>query len=1472
MEDLRNFHWGLNTRFTLEIGLTNPTGKIMKKQRGAKFDPNTQYYLKVGDEYQPLIPCTQAMFKKYHDLNLLYVEIEQNPYGEPIIWFSQGVYICTSFNSTINANSYSVSVSGKDKMCQLNGEMGGNLTASIDFGQIETIETSYIPIELTAETYKYNTYYIKQISSDQTENYTLSSHPFSSTLIYYEKQEMMIKEKIPIAQIIKNLLTVYAEELETNIIIRDLEEAGVELLQYRGDEPMYMFYDIYGQTVVNQIVGKSANQLKFSLWENNSIKYTCADIPIYENLIEQTKEIPTYISYGNPAKKCSVIKLEKGQAAGYRLTQLVYAGDLIANQGETITSVLDKIKNMLGDFEYFYDEEGRFIFQRKRTYANVSWNNITEDGLGEQYVEDAAYTSAVAFSFEDADLITAVTNSPQLGNIKNDFAIWGKRESASGADIPILYRYAIDTKPTHYSTISIPEGTIDKYGEKVPVAPSITYDTTGNNYIPITKNVIYQEYKEIEKPDINDYKVGVYYILEDKPYEKIIYNREEGIVPVSGISFVPTLKGSLKYRAEYYSPYNEKGELLINKITDKNVRFINLDEISRSLAIQNKVYDYDKLQYYSSGETPWIKKVTEPIGEDIWFEEGSLLYDYYYGEENHQLIPVSKFYNFVNSGRFNVFEIEETEAPILKIVTYDTETKEEVLVYETSDNYLEILQQYADYGYDNTTQQNWFFKRQYDTEWTPVKNEKHLTQLLKTKQNYLKFPYSLKLWEKGLKTEGTLIKSNEEYRKAIQEGKRIGRRGITLDDEYYYWNDDKQKFELVDTEEYYRWDDVIYKYGKDFYVKDAQTIVYDWREIIYRMADDYFKYYDRLPDFSERLKKYNPQYITGKTGYEKYYTDIYGFWRQLYNPDLERVEYSGTSTMEFRDEFNPSDDFYYLDETTGKYVLWDDAVNTRSLEVILGNKGKKTPIFMLDNKVLTSPEDVEISAIGVKNDEGKIVPIIFHKTIQNFAAADHSEITIQNPNKEDPEWANKLGLIGSRNTLLENSEFIECKVPDEVEAKETRKVTLNFFTQEDLEKAEKNIATIEKKEGMVQTVQSQGWSKDWKIIEPAKKETGEIIKTDFPSWILIENASAVNPDETIVEKWDSSAYVNTIAKERREFAVTFVGMSPEDERFIYKGDLKGINDLNLGVKENLIWLLGFQVRYNSIQIYYRDSSSSSWIPVKVENAITSVPENQIQSVDSYGYNWNWAYAAISSQALPDSSLSDTEKQLKINSLIDNAATNTNVIIAGTGNDISIETFNRLVTMKRLGFIEIYYKEPIVINNEIVTEDATSSIPASYYTRAYLNPKYEANKNLNKYLRFTNQDEYNKYEGDVYKVSILYDDFNQTYEANEYNYTVMRAFTPVHVNVAIDDIPDWSNLQKNKWVQVVEKNGWKEYDFIETAKDYEKAIEDNNLYLISDADEDQPLLNLTKWTYETETHSEDFIYKMSYQFYPNKDFC
>ena len=76
---------------------------------------------------------------------------------------------------------------------------------------------------------------------------------------------------------------------------------------------------------------------------------------VYSPLVEVINDL-------NEIEKYHIAKIEMGQTAGYKRTELVYDGDLIANVGESIVSVLDKIKNMLTEFEYFYNLEGQFVF------------------------------------------------------------------------------------------------------------------------------------------------------------------------------------------------------------------------------------------------------------------------------------------------------------------------------------------------------------------------------------------------------------------------------------------------------------------------------------------------------------------------------------------------------------------------------------------------------------------------------------------------------------------------------------------------------------------------------------------------------------------------------------------------------------------------------------------------------------------------------------------------------------------------------------------------------------------------------------------------------------------------------------------------------------------------------------------------------------------------------------------------------
>jgi hypothetical protein len=109
----------------------------------------------------------------------------------------------TSFSQTRNSSGNTVSIQGKDKMCLLDGTVGGKLFADHDFGKLEIIDT-------------------------QTADQMGESH-YDYILIY---------------DIIRNLAHTYALEPYENIIIHDLDDIAVELLEYRlKDKKMYI-YDV----------------------------------------------------------------------------------------------------------------------------------------------------------------------------------------------------------------------------------------------------------------------------------------------------------------------------------------------------------------------------------------------------------------------------------------------------------------------------------------------------------------------------------------------------------------------------------------------------------------------------------------------------------------------------------------------------------------------------------------------------------------------------------------------------------------------------------------------------------------------------------------------------------------------------------------------------------------------------------------------------------------------------------------------------------------------------------------------------------------------------------------------------------------------------------------------------------------------------------------------------------------------------
>lgn len=363
--DLNNFIWTLNTKYKLEIGLYN--------------------------------------------------FIDQTKYPE-ILWFPQGVYVITNFSSSISTSSVSISISGKDKMVLLNGEVSGHFGQSTILDSIE---------ELNKETQTY------------------------------------IKRKYEIKNIIKDMVYTLGNERLENIYINDLDEYGLKMLNYIGQSDLYIKQRVDSNTwlpieldyqiqteleaglEVNEewVVGQSPLNLGFEAYNGNiTINFSTfnTNTELESQPLFKTGEEDYFLLY----------KLSYGDIAGYEATPIVFNDDLIAQPGETITAMLDKINSMFGNsYEYFYDLNGKFIFQKKKTYLDTSWTPVSFYVDGDAVVMKDNGEEFI-FEFLDNELVNSISINPGVDKVKNDFIVYGETENKH----PIHLRYAIDKKPVKYTS------------------------------------------------------------------------------------------------------------------------------------------------------------------------------------------------------------------------------------------------------------------------------------------------------------------------------------------------------------------------------------------------------------------------------------------------------------------------------------------------------------------------------------------------------------------------------------------------------------------------------------------------------------------------------------------------------------------------------------------------------------------------------------------------------------------------------------------------------------------------------------------------------------------------------------------------------------------------------------------------------------------------------------------------------------
>ena len=481
--NINNVYWGLTTKVKIEIGLQN------------------------------------NIDKKYDD----------------IIWFKQGVFTLTDFKTTQTVNNYTINLTGKDKMCLLNGDVSGNLPAPVRFDSYtDANEQGYIIKETDNGSYnnfiddkaaeailagfqgRYGSDYqfirgakkilslsykpkensvgspiirfsqtdepvelmsLASMSSDSTYNIDLGDKDAYGFIVdnCNEGDEFtwVIEQKIPIAIIIQEMLHQFGQERYSNIIIRDIDPYALEMLDSTFDSNYYLLHDgnIYcgfisqDDLVTNYVLYNKTNDdgsNTILIDENGEISNIVFrnyvdedDISLIEILQGSTLEdkivdITTVIKKNEYNTQYTLQPIKKDNVAGYGMTLLVYPDELIGQPGDSITSILDKIVDMMGDYEYFYDLNGQFIFQAKPAYIKTAWNKtvyFTDDN----YIDASELVNKVAYTFDDSLLTTQYQNTPNMNNIKNDYIIWGEKRNLSGSTIKFHGRYAIDNIPLEYT-------------------------------------------------------------------------------------------------------------------------------------------------------------------------------------------------------------------------------------------------------------------------------------------------------------------------------------------------------------------------------------------------------------------------------------------------------------------------------------------------------------------------------------------------------------------------------------------------------------------------------------------------------------------------------------------------------------------------------------------------------------------------------------------------------------------------------------------------------------------------------------------------------------------------------------------------------------------------------------------------------------------------------------------------------------
>lgn len=463
------------------------------------------------------------------------------PIYDDILWFPCGIFIISTANLSRTTSGYNISVTGKDKMVQLNGDVGGTLPCSTTFHErYETLENNDI-------------------------------------LITYPTIYQIILESVN-----------HIGEIDINkIFINDLDQTIKLQMKYIGDKPIWFFS---GDTPNTAFV-------------------------ISENKPTNLGREPQMYQYNDDI--------------GYIETDFTYPGELILSAGDTVVTLLDKIISILGNYEYFFDLNGNFIFQEQKNYLNNYYTPIVYLDDNTSYIR-AFSDSKYYYILDNAETVISFTHNPNYDNFKNDFIVWGLRKSQSGGEIGIRYHVAIDQKPQsnlcNYNMFSVVDndtGLLIRY-QYADSSNRKDFPSNANIIAIVTIEKINEISTTLDKyiAQMQDNSVLQIYCKENTTYYWYFYNQGWERVVIQNITNDENLNldDNLNAKIELIGPkcfdnYEWREELYRQALENARIGAAKLFYDEELIAEWRKLYDLTK---WSNGWNPIV--FSDPNLLDYWLD------------------------------------------------------------------------------------------------------------------------------------------------------------------------------------------------------------------------------------------------------------------------------------------------------------------------------------------------------------------------------------------------------------------------------------------------------------------------------------------------------------------------------------------------------------------------------------------------------------------------------------------------------------------------------------------------------------------------------------------------------------------------------------------------------------------------------------------------------------------------------------